>query len=147
MTRALAERGHLALGIDVVPEAVRMTRARGGVAIVRDVFEQVPGEGRWSTVLLADGNIGIGGDPHALLTRVRGLLELGGRAVVEVAGPGTGVLTQRIVLQTRSIRSRPFSWSIVGADAVGAVAVASGLSVRTLGDHGGRWFAVLEKRR
>jgi SAM-dependent methyltransferase len=147
MTRALAERGHPALGIDVVPEAVRMTRARGGAAIVRDVFETLPGEGRWTTVLLADGNIGIGGDPRALLTRIRILLRVGGRVVVELAEPGTGVVTRQIVLQTLSIRSRPFTWSVVGAESVGALAVASGLAVRTLDVRGGRWFAVLEKRR
>ena len=29
----------------------------------RDLFAPLPGEGRWHHVLLADGNIGIGGDP------------------------------------------------------------------------------------
>jgi SAM-dependent methyltransferase len=147
MTRALAERGHAVLGIDVVPEAVRMTRARGGVAILRDVFEQVPGEGRWATVLLADGNIGIGGDPRALLTRVRALLAPVGRVVVDLAEPGTGVLTRQIRLQTAALRSRPFPWSLVGADAIGTVAVGAGLAVTALNHHGDRWFAVLEKRR
>ena len=41
----------------------------GGPALVRSVFETLPGEGRWDTVLLMDGNIGIGGDPAALLGR------------------------------------------------------------------------------
>ena len=59
----LSRLGHVALGIDVVPEAVRQARERGAAAIVRDVFDPVPGEGRWDTALLADGNIGIGGDP------------------------------------------------------------------------------------
>jgi SAM-dependent methyltransferase len=147
MTRALAERGHAVLGIDVVPEAVRMTRRRGGVAILRDVFEVVPGEGRWGSVLLADGNIGIGGDPRALLTRARSLLAPGGRVVVDLAAPGTGVLTRQIRLQTAQMRSRAFPWAFVGADAIGTVAVGAGLSVLALHSHGDRWFAVLEKRR
>ena len=82
--RAAGRLGHVVLGIDVVPEAVRQARERGAAAIVRDVFDPVPGEGRWDTALLADGNIGIGGDPVSLLRRVRTLLAPGGRVVVEV---------------------------------------------------------------
>lgn len=145
MTRALAERGHAVLGIDVVPEAIRMTRERGAVAILRDVFESVPGEGRWSTALLADGNIGIGGDPRALLARVRALLVLGGRVVVDLAAPGVGVRTSAVRLRTPLLQSRPFRWSVVGADAVGSIAISVGLMVLGVHVHGDRWFAVLEK--
>ena len=67
LTAALAERGQVALGIDVVGDAVGQTLQRGGSALRRSVFDPVPGEGRWRTVLLADGNVGIGGDPVALL--------------------------------------------------------------------------------
>jgi SAM-dependent methyltransferase len=147
MTSALAEHGHAALGIDVVPEAVRMTRRRGGAALVRDVFDDVPGEGRWTSVLLADGNVGIGGDPRALLVRVRDLLAPGGCAVVELAAPGSGVAARRIRLQTPALWSRSFPWAVVGADAIGAVAIGSGLSVARVTAHGTRWFAVLEKSR
>ena len=147
MTRALAERGHAVLGIDIVPEAVRMTRGRGGVALVRDVFRPVPGEGRWRTALLADGNIGIGGDPRALLARVRALLATGGRVVTDLAEPGTGIRTRQVRLQTPSLRSRPFPWSVVGADAIGPIAAGAGLTVHGLHTHGDRWFAVLEKAR
>jgi SAM-dependent methyltransferase len=147
MTRALAEHGHAVLGIDVVPEAVRMTRRRGAAALVRDVFASVPGEGRWHTVLLADGNIGIGGDPRALLGRVRSLLAPGGRVVVDLAPPGAGLRTRSLRLQTSALRCRPFPWSVVGADVIGTVAVGAGLSVRGLHSHGDRWFAVLEKTR
>lgn len=147
MTAALAERGHPVLGIDLVPEAVRMTRRRGGPALLRDVFDAVPGEGRWHTVLLADGNIGIGGDPRALLNRAGELLAPGGRVVVDLAAPGTGVQTRRLRLQTAVIRSRPFPWSVVGAEAIGALAISAGLAVSALHAHGERWFAVLEKHR
>jgi SAM-dependent methyltransferase len=146
MTRALAESGHTALGIDVVPEAVRLSRARGGVAILRDVFDAVPGEGRWATALLADGNIGIGGDPHALLVRVRALLADRGRVVVDLAPPGVRMRTRDVRLQTDRLRSRAFRWSVVGVDAIGALAVGAGLRVLALHSHGDRWFAVLEKR-
>ena len=64
---ALAARGLPVLGIDVSGASVGQTRARGASALRRNVFEPVPGEGRWQTLLLADGNVGIGGDPFALL--------------------------------------------------------------------------------
>jgi SAM-dependent methyltransferase len=69
MADSLARGGQPVLGIDVLPEAVRQTLARGVPALLRSVFDALPGEGRWGTVLLADGNIGIGGDPVALLDR------------------------------------------------------------------------------
>ena len=124
-----------------------MARRRGGVALVRDVFDAVPGEGRWRTALLADGNIGIGGDPRALLARVRELLAQGGRVVADLAPPGAGVQTRLLRLRTTAMQCRPFPWSVVGVDAIGAVAVGSGLTVRRLRTHGDRWFAVLEKTR
>jgi SAM-dependent methyltransferase len=147
MTKALAERGHAVLGIDVVPEAVRMTRSRGGMALLRDVFESIPGEGRWNTALLADGNIGIGGDPRALLARVRVVLAPGGRIVVDLAAPGVGLRTRTVRLQTAALQCRPFRWSVVGVDAIGTLAIGAGLSVLGLHAHGDRWFAVLEKGR
>ena len=74
----LGRRQIQALGVDVSPVAIRRTTERGGIAIRRDVFDLLPGEGRWQHVLLADGNIGIGGDPAALLRRVRQLLSPAG---------------------------------------------------------------------
>ena len=147
MTRALAESGHTVLGIDVVPEAVQMTRRHGGVAIVRNVFAPLPGEGRWTTVLLADGNIGIGGDPRALLTRLHNMLAPGGRVVVDLAAPGTGVQSRSVRLQTSELRSRPFRWAVVGVDAVGTLAIGARLSVLAVHAHEDRWFAVLVKAR
>ncbi|SCE54965.1 Methyltransferase domain-containing protein [Streptomyces sp. DfronAA-171] len=57
----LAGRGRTALGVDVSEAAVAHTGRLGGRAVRRSVFEPLPGEGRWGTVLLMDGNIGIGG--------------------------------------------------------------------------------------
>jgi SAM-dependent methyltransferase len=141
----LGRLGHVALGIDVVPEAVRQARMRGAAAIVRDVFDPVPGEGRWDTALLADGNIGIGGDPTSLLRRVRELLAPGGRAVVEVAAPGTGLRSEWAALHCGDARSRPFRWAVVGGDAVAALARASGLAPDPVSRHGDRWSVVLRR--
>ena len=42
----------------------RSRAARGVNVLERSVFAGVPGQGRWRSVLLLDGNIGIGGDPR-----------------------------------------------------------------------------------
>lgn len=49
-----------------------------------DVFGSVPMEGRWATVLVFDGNVGIGGDPIRPLTRCRQLTNADGQVLVEV---------------------------------------------------------------
>ncbi len=83
----LATRGRPSLGIDVSEAAVTRTVRLGGRALHRSVFEPLPSEGRWGTVLLVDGNIGIGGDPAALLRRTAELLAPGGLLIAEtVAG-------------------------------------------------------------
>ncbi|MGW2787733.1 class I SAM-dependent methyltransferase [Streptomyces populi] len=83
LVSALARRGVPALGVDISPAAVARTRHEGGAALRRSVFDRLPGEGHWSSVLLMDGNIGIGGDPAALLGRLRALPSPGGRLLVE----------------------------------------------------------------
>ena len=143
MTEQLAERGAIVLGIDVVPEAVWQTRDRGVAAILRNVFERVPAEGRWRTALLADGNLGIGGDPVRLLQRIGELLVRGGRVVADVAPPGTGLRRGEVRLTAGGMTSEPFPWCVVGADAVPDVAREAGFSwwAQDLGD---RWVAVLD---
>jgi SAM-dependent methyltransferase len=145
MAEYLTRSGRAALGIDIVAEAVLQTRARGAAALARDVFEQLPGEGRWSTVLLADGNVGIGGDPRRLLARSAALLEPGGRVVVDLAPPGTGVETRELWLRTAAARSDPFAWAYVASDRIGLVCSGLGLTVHRLEQHLDRWFAILLK--
>jgi SAM-dependent methyltransferase len=144
MTQLLAERGGIALGIDVVPEAIWQTRHRGVSAILRDVFERVPAEGRWGTVLLADGNLGIGGDPVRLLRRVAQLLAPGGRVVADIAPPGTGLVSGTVRLTAGGLTSEPFPWSVVGADAIDEVAAEAGFAAEAL-DMGDRWLAILHE--
>jgi len=145
MAQLLAERGEIVLGIDVVPEAVWQARDRGVSAILRDVFERVPAEGRWETVLLADGNLGIGGDPVRLLRRVARLLAPGGRVVADVAPPGTGLHSGTLRLTAGGLTSEPFAWSVVGVDAIEDVASDAGFVVETR-DLGDRWVGVLHER-
>lgn len=143
-TAHLAGRGQVVLGIDVAPESITRTRGRGAPALHRDVFDLVPGEGRWRTALLADGNVGIGGDPVALLRRLRELLDPRGRVVAELAPPGTPVRHGWAQLRFDGV-TRPFRWSVVGVDGIEEVAAHAGLRPAALHVFGGRWCAVLEE--
>lgn len=145
LTAHLAERGHLVLGIDVAPECVGRARERGAPVLHRDVFDPVPGEGRWGTALLADGNVGIGGDPVALLRRLREVLDPRGRVVVELAPPGAELRHGWVTLRYLEGVARPLPWSIVGVDHIDGVAVRAGLTATALHEFGGRWCAVLEE--
>ncbi|MGH3628437.1 MAG: methyltransferase domain-containing protein [Sciscionella sp.] len=139
----LGERGIIVLGVDTSPTAVRLTRVRGGNALRRDVFGPVPGEGRWAHVLLADGNIGIGGDPVQLLRRAEQLLAPGGNIIVEVAAPGTGLVRTVARLATSRGRGRWFRWAVLGTDGVDVVAAEAGLVVRSSTQHSDRHFVEL----
>ena len=79
----LVRRGIPALGVDLSATAVQLARRSGAPALRRDVFEPLPGTGRWQTVLLADGNVGLSGDPRRVLRRAAELLMRGGRCVAE----------------------------------------------------------------
>jgi SAM-dependent methyltransferase len=147
LTVALTERGLLALGIDIAPYAVALTVASGGPALVRDVFGRVPGAGIWTTVLLADGNIGIGGDPSTLLRRAFGLLARGGgRVLVEVTEPGTRSSTGPLRLRTGGAVGEWFPWARVSADDVAGLAARNGAEVSEVWEEAGRWFACLVPR-
>ncbi|MDQ3476269.1 MAG: class I SAM-dependent methyltransferase [Actinomycetota bacterium] len=146
LSAALTEAGISALGIDVSAAAVQMARQRGATALRRDVFSSVPGQGRWPNLLLADGNIGIGGDPVALLRRVETMLAPGGRAVVEVDPPGEGVSCRMIRLEVDELVSSWFPWARVAAESIRDLAEQSGLAFAGLDQRGDRWVALLDRR-
>ncbi|MFU8874692.1 class I SAM-dependent methyltransferase [Micromonospora sp. SL4-19] len=148
LTLALARSGHTAVGVDISPYAVRLTRARGAVAIRRDVFAALPGEGRWAHVLLVDGNIGIGGDPIVLLRRCRELIHARGTVLLELEPPGPGLWRGQAQLASRSPagdvrRSGAFRWARLDTVAVHDTARAAGLAVRDVFEAGRRWFGEL----
>jgi SAM-dependent methyltransferase len=143
---SLAARGVPSLGIDTSAEAVHIASARGAAVIQRSIFDRVPALGRWSTALLFDGNIGIGGDPVALLQRVRELLAPRGCAVVETEGPGVACRRGRARLQIHDRCTEWFPWARVGLDALHDIALHAGFSPCRVVTGGGRWFATLIAR-
>ncbi|MDF0529848.1 class I SAM-dependent methyltransferase [Tsukamurella sp. 8F] len=138
VVESLLRHGVPALGVDSAPSAVALTRARGGAAILRDVFAPLPGEGRWSYALLLDGNIGIGGDPHRLIERAARLVARHGSLLVEVDTRIRGIDRHSARLHTESSVSEWFPWCQVGPDAVDGLAWAAHRRVRRTVTVGGR---------
>lgn len=145
LTAALVARGLITLGIDVSAAAVRRTRLRGAPARHLDVFDKVPAIGRWNHALLADGNIGIGGDPIRLLRRVRDLVTGDGTILAEVRPRGTGLRRATVRLRVNGELSAPFDWAHVGSDSIADVAAGAGLDVEHIRVHGRRNVAVLRR--
>ncbi|WP_067697736.1 methyltransferase domain-containing protein [Nocardia jejuensis] len=141
----LTRRGVAALGVDISPMAVAMTRRRGVPALRRDLFGPLPGTGRWAYALLADGNLGIGGDPLRILRRARDLLAPDGVAIVEFARPGTGLIIERIRLEAPSGVGEWFPWARVGIERAETLTAAAGLRVLTTATVSGRPIAWLAR--
>jgi glycosyltransferase A (GT-A) superfamily protein (DUF2064 family)/SAM-dependent methyltransferase len=143
---ALAERGIPALGVDISAQAVLLTTKQGASALRRPVQEPLPGEGRWGSVLLMDGNIGIGGAPEALLRRCAELVRPDGLVLVEVDPDDELNDTQPITLRSDSgRRSRPLPWARVGSRAVLRYALAADLVATEEWRADGRAFLIFRR--
>lgn len=143
---ALTARGIPALGVDLSHTAVQLTRRRGGFALQRDLFAPLPGEGRWPTVLLLDGNIGIGGDVGRLLARVTRALIPGGALLAEAEPDDCDEqLTVRFHRQGRPVGGA-FGWARVGLAGLHAHAGFVGLRTVHTWRCGGRAFTELRPR-
>lgn len=148
MVAALAARGHRALGIDVSEAAVDHTQQLGGSALHRSVFDPLPGEGKWGTALLIDGNIGIGGDPRALLDRIALLLSPGGLLVAEATPQDVDEQVQVRLDDGRSDATAPhFLWARVGTPALLRYARSVDWQPVDQWEAGGRPFLALRRAR
>lgn len=108
-----------------------------------NLFTPLPAEGSWDQVLLADGNIGIGGDPVRMLRRAAGLLAPGGLLIAELESSAAGVQHETLRWETNEHVGPWFPWSRVGVDAVGDLAQAAGLVASTIIEIYSRAIAVL----
>lgn len=145
LVAALTAAGRPALGIDVAAAAVRLTRGAGARAVRRSVFDPLPNEGEWGTVLLADGNIGIGGEPVLLLKRCLDLLAPTGQILVELDPPGSASVSVQVRIEAQTARSTWFTWAHVAADGIEAPASTAGLQVAGSWTIDQRWFACLAR--
>jgi SAM-dependent methyltransferase len=147
LTAALVARGVTTLGIDVSAAAVRHTLLRGAPARHVDVFDKVPVIGGWEHALLADGNIGIGGDPVRLLRRVGDLVTVDGTILAEVRPRGTELRRGPVRLRVDGVLSSPFDWAHVGVDEIAGLAADAGLRLERISVHGRRYVAALRPAR
>lgn len=134
-----------ALGVDVTRAAVARTVGLGGAALCRSVFDRLPAEGRWGTALLADGNLGIGGDPDALLRRSTELLAPDGLLLVEVEPEE---VDERAVVRVEGPDGRlgpAFPWARLGTAATLRRSRAVGLVEAERWTSHGRRFLALRK--
>ncbi|MFJ6081359.1 class I SAM-dependent methyltransferase [Streptomyces sp. NPDC092369] len=147
LVAALAGRGRRVLGIDVSEAAVARTVALGGQALHRSVFEPLPAEGRWGTALLIDGNVGIGGDPRALLDRTARLLAPGGLLIVEtVAGLDVDEQIHVRVTDARGTVGTAFPWARLGTPALLRLGDRAGWRAVDQWSADGRSFVALRSR-
>ena len=127
----LVERGVPALGVD--QSATRHL----GMAGLR------PFPGRWQTVLLADGNVGLGGDPWRMLRRAGELLRRGGSCVVEFDAASTGVNSGWVRLESSRTIGPWFRWASVGIDCAARLADDVGMALTGIHPIGNRVVASL----
>ena len=140
---ALMCSGVHAVGIDAAPAAVAMARTRGVHALPVSVFDRAVPAAAWRTLLLLDGNIGIGGAPARLLKRVRELLAPGGHALVEFEPPGASTRTGVVQFEIAAGMVGWFPWAWVSIDDARSLAGAEGFEVASVETFADRWFARL----
>ncbi|MEO8850161.1 MAG: class I SAM-dependent methyltransferase [Allobranchiibius sp.] len=142
---ALTAAGTAALGVDIADAAIEFTLRRGALALSRDIFSRLPGEGRWQTVLVLDGNCGIGGDVPALLRRLKELTAEGGTIIIEAATTVRG--TDEMVTATFSTDGEDgpaFPWAIASVEVLQRYADQAGLPSMESWSHSGRDFLMLK---
>lgn len=142
---ALSARGIVAMGVDASAQAVHLAVSRGVPVLRRSIFDPLPGTGRWGTLLILDGSIGIGGDPGALLRRGGELLRRGGGMLIETERPGSASRTLTARLESRGCATDWFPWALVSLDRLEVLAVERGLVIDHTWSGDGRWFARLVK--
>ncbi|MBW4041935.1 MAG: class I SAM-dependent methyltransferase [Acidobacteria bacterium] len=142
MVRAAIEAGIEAYGLDADPAAVETSRATGIPVLAGSVFDALPDEGAWASLLLLDGNVGIGGDVAALLARCAELLRRGGVLVAEAdSDPARDDVTDYRVRDSEGRESDVFPWSRVGLPAL--LRNAHDFALDRVWEQHGRWFAAL----
>jgi SAM-dependent methyltransferase len=130
MLSAARAAGLAAVGIDTSHEAVSRALDRGAHALHQTVFAAVPHPRHWQSILLLDGNIGIGGNIPALLGRCRQLIADSGTLLVELEQEDDVDTDYLAVLEDSDGNcSEPFPWARIGLSGLEPRARAAGWTV------------------
>ncbi len=129
----------------VQPHAVARARTDGWFALCRSVFDPLPRDGRWRTALLADGDLGIGGDPVRLLRRCRRRVRPGGVSTVEVEPPDTRLKFTACFGDDRRSRGERFGWARPVASVARRIAGRTGFGVLQRWSRAGRRLLALRR--
>lgn len=144
LTAALHERGVEVLGLELVEALPVLAHRAGAPVLLQDVYGVLPRAGEWGSVLLADGNVGIGGDPVRLLRHLEPLLSVDGVVLLEVQ-PGVVPPPGRVRLEGLGVTSAWFDWTVVGIADVAGLARAAGLALAQTWECQDRAFAALRR--
>ncbi len=128
LVEELRRRGISAMGVDTSPAAVALGRERGAKTVLANIFDTVPHEGHWDTVLLVDGNIGIDGDPGRVIGRAYEIACDSGSVLVEVDSPGTGSVTECLRIEGHGSVGPWYDWARIDAASLIPLAAAAGLA-------------------
>lgn len=140
----LRKRNIAALGLDVNAGLVELARSNGALCVHQNVFDPVPFEGRWHEALVLDGNVGIGGDPAKLLERLRTIVAVGGRALIEVEAVGQS--RQMVVREhVGGEVGAPFPWATLTMAGLDALIVGSDWRCVHVHEIDGRLVVELER--
>lgn len=146
LVAGLVRRGVPALGVDQSVCATELARGSGVPVLCRDMFGPLPGTGRWHTALLADGNVGLGGDPWRVLQRAGELLRRGGECLAEFDTGKRGIDSQWVRLESADAIGPWFRWASVGLDCAARIAADVGFVMRAVHPIGDRVIASLVAR-
>ncbi|MFF9815130.1 class I SAM-dependent methyltransferase [Streptomyces sp. NPDC014006] len=119
---------------------------RRAAALPGSVFAPLPDEGHWGTALLLDGNVGIGGDPSALLGRLTRVLVPGGLVLVETAPVDVDERATVRLTGAGGAAGSPFPWARLGTPALVRHARQAGWRTVAQWTAGGRCFVALRSR-
>jgi SAM-dependent methyltransferase len=142
---ALTQRGIDALGMDLTPDFVDFAQRSQRPVVLHSIFDPVPRGAQWNWVLMLDGSIGIGGDPVALLHRVRCLLAAGGKVLIETEPPDQRSERLAMVIQTDSGSDSWFDWATLSTSDAERVAQTARFVLADRWEDSGRWFVQLDK--
>lgn len=147
LLHAAIRSGQLSLGVDVSRTAVEHARERGLPALQLSVFDALPQEGAWETLLLLDGNIGIGGSPALLLQRCAEIIAPCGSVIAEVdPDPEVDRGFTATVVDADGRSSSAFPWYDIGAAALCRLLRSTGLDLIENWSVSGRAFVRLRRR-